>query len=78
MKVIPIKQCTGISQGLRNIADEIDEGVLKTDDCTLVMNGEVFHLGTHDDSQSAVEAVFNMAVGIVKIAGAPTFEEKQS
>lgn len=61
---IPIKGCMAIAETLRNIADDMPEDIT---DATLIMGGEVYHLGTVDNAISAQEAIWNMTFGIHKL-----------
>ncbi len=65
--ITPIKPCADIVQGLINIADSIEAGDIDNSNCTLIIGTNVYHLGTVCDEQSAIEAVFNMTVGIHKL-----------
>jgi len=65
--VVSIKPCANVSEALRNIADSIDDGDLVAEDCTLVIGTDVFHLGCVDDGKAAVDATFNLTLGIHKL-----------
>ena len=67
MNIIKLFPNQSISEGLRNIADDIDAGNLPDDGCTLIIGTEVFHLGSVSDEQAGADAVFNMTLGIHKL-----------
>lgn len=56
-----------VADGLRVIANRIDDQEIEDDNCTLIIGSDVYHLGEYDDSRAAVDAVFNMTVGLHKI-----------
>ena len=57
--------------GLRNIADQYEAGEFgRNTPVTLVIGREVFHLGTHGDTEAALQAVFDMNFGIHKMMNA--------
>jgi len=62
--VIQLIPCADVVTGLRNIADSIESSDQVTDECTLIMGKEVYHLGQVDDAEAASSAIFNMTVGI--------------
>lgn len=72
MNVFEIKPSNSIPDTLRNIADRVETGeiIQGGTGATLIINSEVFHMGTHDDCDAAVNAVFNMNVGLQKITSA--------
>ena len=74
MKVVNLFPNQSVSDGLRNIADEVDSGELPDDGCTVIIGKEVFHLGPGSDEQAATDAVFNMTMGVHKLMK-PIFEE---
>ena len=75
MTVISLFPNQSISEGLRNIADDVDSGDLPDDGCTVILGNEVFHLGCASDEQAATDAIFNMTMGIHRLMK-PIFEEK--
>lgn len=74
-KITHIKPCANVAQGLRNIADDIEQGLYEIDDITLCGSGHVFHLGQVDDRRAAANAVFNMNYGIHKLMSAAVNSE---
>ena len=75
MTVISLFPNQSISEGLRNIADDVDSGDLPDDGCTVILGKEVFHLGCASDEQAATDAVFNMTMGIHRLMK-PIFDEE--
>lgn len=65
--VIKIRPCADVAQGLRNLAEEIENGNFYCDNVTLIMNSEVSQLGQFTDERAAEKAVFDMVFGISKI-----------
>lgn len=66
-----VNLATPVSEGLRNIADRIDEDCFDSSDATVVLgSGEIFHLGPVSDERAAVDAVFNLNLGIFKLMNA--------
>jgi len=60
----------GLSDALRAIADEIDDGDYgDVDECTLVLGEEVFHLGGIE-KYAAASAIFDLQYGIHKLMNA--------
>lgn len=57
----------GPTEGLRNIADQIDRGEIPCDRVTLVIGSELYHLGTQDDREAAQAAVFDLNTGLSKM-----------
>ncbi len=57
------------SDGLRNIADMMDSGELPNE-ATVICGVNVFHVGVIDDGTAAANAIFNMTIGIAKLANA--------
>lgn len=53
-----------IPTGLRNIADQIEKGEFRPEHLTLTGGNRVFHLGTISDQQAAVNAVWDMNIGL--------------
>jgi len=74
MAVISLFPNQSVSDGLRNLADDIDAGNLAGDGCTLIIGKGVFHLGPGSDEQAATDAIFNMTLGIHKLMK-PIFED---
>ena len=69
-KIIHLPQATSVSDALRNIADQYDAGEYGDDPATLVIGREVFHIGTRGDDKAAVNAVFDLQIGIHKLMAA--------
>lgn len=63
-KVVSLYPCANVAEGLRNIANQVEEGELPDDGCTVICGSDVFHLGCVDDAQAAGDAVFNMTYGL--------------
>jgi hypothetical protein len=70
LKIVPIKPSNDVVEGLKNIIDGIENGSIAKDNCTVITGGEIFHLGTANDSQAASDAVFNMTYGIHRLMSA--------
>jgi len=62
--VIELFRKGSVVDGLREIADRIENQEIEDDNCTLIIGTDVYHLGEYDDSRAAVDAVFNMTLGI--------------
>ena len=62
--VIQLKPCVNAAIALRNIADRMESGEIKSDECTVIAGVSVFHCGTFDDETAATNAIFNMTLGI--------------
>jgi len=75
MEVVKLFPKQSVSEGLRNIADDIDSGNLPDESCTLIIGTEVFHLGNVSDQQAGADAVFNLTLGIHKLMK-PIFEDE--
>lgn len=70
MNVTPIKPSINVAETLRQIADSIDSGEHDGECCTMVLDSKdvfSFGVGRVDDSRAAVEAVFDMTLGIHKL-----------
>ena len=65
--IVKLHPNTDIPQGLRNIADSIEMDDVGAEGCTVVIGLNVYHLGTHNDTQAASDAVFNMTYGIHRL-----------
>lgn len=65
--VVSMFPSTDVPSVLRSIADGIDDGTYEDCDCTLVIGARVFHIGTIDDQQAAMEAIWNLTRGIHKL-----------
>lgn len=52
---------------LRSIASGIENGEYPETDCTVILGSRIFHAGTVDDGEAAMEAVWNMTYGIHKL-----------
>ena len=57
----------GVADGLRNIADEIDNGSHPDESCTIVIGTDVYHCDRGPDTQAGADAVFNLTLGIHKL-----------
>ena len=67
-KVTPLfPKVNGPVAGLRAIADQIESGQIFGDRVTLVAHGEVFHLGTEDDSAALHASVFDLQAGLHRL-----------
>ena len=62
--VIHLFPAANVAEGLRNIADGVDEGQFTGKACTVILGGKIFHLGCVDDAQAAGDAIFNMTLGL--------------
>jgi hypothetical protein len=70
MKPVPIKPSINVAETLRQIADSIDSGESDGECCTMVLDSKdvfSFGVGRVDDSRAAVEAVFDMTLGIHRL-----------
>ena len=65
--VIQLKPNSNGSDALRNIADMMDAGEIPNE-ATVVCGVNVFHVGVYDDGEAARDAIFNMTIGIAKLA----------
>lgn len=63
-KIIKFPDLRNIPLCLRNLADEIESGELKTSSITLASPDQVYHLGTKDGMEAIRDAIFNMTIGI--------------
>lgn len=72
MKIVELKPSNNVSKTLRTIADQLDSGQIDHGEtgATLIIGSEVFHMGTHDDGDATVNAVFNMNIGLAKLTTA--------
>ena len=59
-----------VPEALRNIADQYEAGEYGDDPATIVIGREVFHIGTRGDDKAAVNAVFDLQIGIHKLMAA--------
>ena len=59
-----------VPDGLRNIADQYEAGDYGDEPATIVIGREVFHIGTRGDDKAAVNAVFDLQLGIHKLMAA--------
>jgi len=66
-KIVQIKPNTNIPDSLRQIADDYDDGSAVGKSCTLILGVDIFHLGTFDDADAAVLAIWDMTYGIHKL-----------
>lgn len=67
-KILNLRPCADIPAGLDNIATDIEKGVFgEVTTCTILFNGEVFHLGEFDENQSILEAMLDIQRGNKKI-----------
>lgn len=64
MSVTLLRPSTDLVQGLRNIADQVESGQIKAQHITVVADSKVFHLGTVSNSQAAVNAVWDLNIGL--------------
>lgn len=65
--VTPLRPSQDIPTGLRNIADEIEKGDFKPEHMTLIAGNRVYHLGTVSDQKAAVNAVWDMNIGLSRM-----------
>jgi hypothetical protein len=65
-KIVPIKDHFDVAKGLRNLADEYDNGAYGDSTAAIVIGSHVFALGSKhpDDMTSVKEAVFDLNRGI--------------
>ena len=76
-KIIPFDAAgLNVPLGLREIADQYEAGAYGADPVTLVIGREVFHLGTRGDEAAAVNAVFDLQLGIHKLMRAALNENE--
>lgn len=70
-KIIHIQPASAsVPDALRNIADQYESGDYGDDPATIVIGREVFHIGTRGDDKAAVNAVFDLQLGIHKLMAA--------
>lgn len=62
--VFPIKACADVVATLRRIADDIESGDIEVDGVTIIAGSRIYHCGQVDDGRAAVNAVFDMTVGL--------------
>ncbi|MEE9459634.1 MAG: hypothetical protein V3V84_07725 [Candidatus Bathyarchaeia archaeon] len=74
MEIVSIIPSINIADTLRRIAEDIDDGDISADNCTLIIGTEVYHLGPVCDDVAARDAVFNMTMGIHKLM-TPIFDD---
>ena len=74
MKVVSMERIYDIPEELRSIADQIESGEIEGDDCTVVIDREVFHLSSQSPELSVCQAVFNMSLGINKLTSAGLYD----
>jgi len=60
----PIKACADVVATLRRIAEDIESGEMEVDGVTIIAGTAIFHCGQVDDGRAAVNAVFDMTVGL--------------
>jgi hypothetical protein len=72
--IVLIADNINVARVLRNIADDIDKGRYKGKTATLVLDDEVFHMGTINDEFSARDAMWDLNYGIHKLMS-PCFEK---
>lgn len=59
---------TSVPKALRNIADDYEKGIYGNFPATIVINREVFHVGSSAPVEQCVaDAVFDLNVGIHKL-----------
>lgn len=68
--ITEIKPSMDIAGTLRRIADDIDKGVVKPDNVTLIALPHVYQIGTFDDGAAATETIFNCNFAIHKLMDA--------
>lgn len=52
---------------LREMADAIEAGEINAKYCTVLIGGEVYHMGTLSDEQATLEAIFSMTAGVQRV-----------
>jgi hypothetical protein len=62
--VQPIKAYVDVVATLRGLADDIASGNLEVDGVTIIAGTRIYHCGQVDDGRAAVNAVFDMNVGL--------------
>ncbi len=73
-KIIHIQPASAsVPDALRNIADQYEAGDYADDPVTIVIGREGFHIGTRGDDNMAVNAVFDLQLGIHKLMAAATW-----
>ncbi len=65
--VIPIKPSMDISKTLRDIADDIESGVINPNTLTVIAVPYIYQLGVFSDEDAVSEAVFSCNYAIHKI-----------
>jgi len=69
--VVDIKKSINIPDGIRLIADGIEDGEYgDVDGCTIIIGTNVFHLGPFGDERDAANAIYDMSIGIAKLTNA--------
>ena len=76
-KVVNLKPVKDAPAMLRRVADRMEQGEISRDDCTLIVDGDVYHFGEMDDETAAQAAIFNMNYGIAKMMAAAVRENTE-
>ena len=65
--VVVLRPNADIAAGLREIADTIERDGMQDCCATVIIEGDIYHVGTLDDTEAAIRAVFDMNVGLSKL-----------
>lgn len=76
-KVVNLKPVKDAPAMLRRVADSMERGEISRDDCTLIVDGDVYHFGEMDVENAAQAAIFNMNYGIAKMMAAAVRENTE-